>query len=475
MKTDECVSRQNVPAVMESGLFDNGLSNQRKAGEGMENKILEEDIDERHRNMKAIGKDSTEVIKSDNGLNRRETAEEDMYVDCRRWLVRKEDQTAHYAQIVTKKPCSLPISSTRRTRESSNPILRLYYGDEDRSICGPDSEECRPCGIAQAQHDSPLYENTSTTHSHPKVQYGRSDSGIAYVNTTQESEANVNDSHVYVNFENTTGTNNDDKGKNEKANPTYETSDSESLYEDIDDVYEEMSPRSSSKPINIVYASIDFSSKNISPSSVGSGSLSSSVGSLERPDLRRSPSCSSGYFSWSSRSLDVDKPPELPQRTSGSFLRRPRPTSLHLGSCNDLSVLTEFGLYTGTLVGSCAVLKNSPKSVQHIIADFLAREKKERSKPVSIEVNGEFLRLSLNCAPWSLLAQNTIDDIGCVATFSANNKTALGYTISKPGEDARCYVVHCSDADAIKNSIMSTFKTPDPPSVSFHKSRCVMK
>ena len=48
--------------------------------------------------------------------------------------------------------------------------------------------------------------------------------------------------------------------------------------------------------------------------------------------------------------------------------------------------------------------------------------------------------------------------------MNANNKTALGYTVSRPGEDTYCYVLHCSGVDAIKESILSTFKRqPDPP------------
>jgi hypothetical protein len=106
------------------------------------------------------------------------------------------------------------------------------------------------------------------------------------------------------------------------------------------------------------------------------------------------------------------------------------------------------------------VARTSPKSIQKIIGDYLAREKKEHSKPVSFQVTSEFLCLSYNCAPWWLLAKNSVDDIGCITTYSANNKTALGYTISKPGEDTRLFVIHCSDADQIKDAIVKNFKRP---------------
>ena len=402
-------------------------------------------------NMALTIENSGETLESEKEMIGRETPlEENMYVDCGRTLVAKEDEATHYAEILTTTPCKSTISMARRTRESSNPILRLCYGEQDVSSADS-AEECESRNmVSQDQHRCTVYQNTQEQRDlRPTLHHTRSDSDIFYVN--EGYPAKRDNSHLYVNFDN-------DQQETRVSN---DTSDTESLYEDIDDVYEAMSSRCTSKPIGIVYASMDFSAaRNTSPTSVDSPcSRSSSFGSFERPERRRVATFASEHLP-----LPSDKPPELPRRTSGSLSRRARPKSLHFGGGNRHEAIAEFGLYTGTLVGRCTLMKSSPKSVQHVVSDFLAREKKERSKPVSLEVTAEFLRLSLNCAPWSLLAQSTLDHIGCVATVSANNKTALGYTVSKPGEDTYCYVLHCSGVDAIKESILSTFKRqPDPP------------
>lgn len=436
-----------------------------------------------------------------NKVRSRSVGSETEYVEfivCEGSSIPNEQQTTHYAEIHTRKPAESlaretptkspdksakspaksaksPAKSTeslpRKTRESDNPILR---GSHDNDKSDDSKDNCRP---RFTQDDSALYENTRTAkhvlscgrensrNGHEK-QCSRSDSELV---VQQQPQQNIdpeivcqhtsdvfNTYHVYENFE--------DRMKSRmsiKSTTSNETSETESLYEDLDIVYEEMSPPSQqrpvSKPIDIVYTSIDFGRRtNSSPVSVGSCSNSSSLGSLERPELRRSTSYSCGNVP-----LAVGKPPELPQRGSGSFTKRSRPRSLHLGNPEGTQN-TDFGLglYTGTLVGSCIITKTSPKSIQKVIGDYLAREKKEQSKPVSFQVTSEFLCLSYNCAPWWLLAKNSVDDIGCITTYSANNKTALGYTISKPGDDTRLFVIHCSDADQIKEAIVKIFKRP---------------
>lgn len=400
-------------------------------------------------NMALTIENSGETLESEKMIGRETLAEENMYVDCGQTLVAKEDEATHYAEILTTTPCESTISMARRTRESSNPVLRLCYGEQDLSNADS-TEECEPRAVGQDERRT-VYQNTQEQRdSSPTLHHTRSDSDIFYVN--EGFPAKRDNSHqLYVNFDN-------DQQETKVPN---DTSDTESLYEDIDDVYEAMSSRCTSKPIGIVYASMDFSAaRNTSPSSVDSPcSRSSSFGSFERPERRRIATSTSELSP-----LPSNKPPELPRRTCGSLSRRARPNSLHFGGVDRHEAIADFGLYTGTLVGRCTLMKSSPKSVQRVVGDFLAREKKERSKPVSLEVTAEFLRLSLNCAPWSLLAQSALDDIGCVATVNANNKTALGYTVSRPGEDTYCYVLHCSGVDAIKESILSTFKRqPDPP------------
>lgn len=437
-----------------------------------------------------------------NKVRSRSVGSETEYVEfivCEGSSIPNEQQTTHYAEIHTRKPAESlarktptkspdksdkspaksaksPAKSTeslpRKTRESDNPILR---GSHDNDKSDDSKDNCRP---RFTQDDSALYENTRTAkhvlscgrensrNGHEKLQCSRSDSERV---VQQQPQQNIdpeivcqhtsdvfNTYHVYENFE--------DRMKSRmsiKSTTSNETSETESLYEDLDIVYEEMSPPSQqrpvSKPIDIVYTSIDFGRRtNPSPVSVGSCSNSSSLGSLERPELRRTTSYSCGNVP-----LAVGKPPELPQRGSGSFTKRSRPRSLHLGNPEGTQN-TDFGLglYTGTLVGSCIITKTSPKSIQKVIGDYLAREKKEQSKPVSFQVTSEFLCLSYNCAPWWLLAKNSVDDIGCITTYSANNKTALGYTISKPGDDTRLFVIHCSDADQIKEAIVKIFKRP---------------
>ena len=421
--------------------------------------------------------------------------------------VPKEQETTNYAEIIRTKPCSsppkLPVpkstapkSPARQTRESDNPILRTPGKDTDKSriLTRLDCEDnCRP---RITQDDSALYANAHTArhvreygrensqNTHKKVQRCQSDSELVYENTDpeivyqntdseivyQNTSDDFNTSHVYENFEDRMKSRELRTSLSIKSTNSNETSETESLYEDLDIVYEEMSSplqgRPVSKPIDIVYTSIDFGArKNSSPASAGSCSNLSSFGSLERQELRR---CTS--YCYGNAPLGVGKPPELPQRGSGSFTKRSRPRSLHLGNSQGTQN-TDFGLglYTGTLVGSCIVARTSPKSIQKIIGDYLAREKKEHSKPVSFQVTSEFLCLSYNCAPWWLLAKNSVDDIGCITTYSANNKTALGYTISKPGEDTRLFVIHCSDADQIKDAIVKNFKRPSTTnSVSQH-------
>ncbi|XP_028398504.1 uncharacterized protein LOC114522083 [Dendronephthya gigantea] len=410
----------------------------------------------------------------------REKEDEDFYIICEGHSIPKEQDTTNYAEIRTKIPC-LPVDTTtkpssseaRRTRESDNPILRLDKPDTSSVVdCEKDYGQRRKI---VTKDDFALYENT-----HPAKhvrQHGRqkndekrcctcSDSEIGYHNTDSEivyqnTSDSFNSSHVYENFERKTGWC-AQRMNSERSTASNETSETESLYEDLDDVYEAMSPpKCASKPIDIVYTSIAFEQRvKASPTSVGSYSNSSSLGSLDRPVLHRSVS-----YSYGGAPLGVGKPPELPpQRIRGSRSytgnsRRPRPQSLHM-ECQHPTTDFGLGLYTGTLVGCCIVTKTSPKSVQKVIGDYLAREKKDQSKPVSFQVTSESLRLGLNCAPWRILAENSVDDIGCITTYSSSNKTALGYTISKPGEDTKLFVIHCSDADQIKDAIVRNFKRP---------------
>jgi hypothetical protein len=409
--------------------------------------------------------------------------------DCEERCIPKDQETTQYAQIITNTTSCTPArkSSTRRTRESDHPILRDPK-DIDRSRTSESEDNARPM---ITQDDFALYENARAAKSvrecsgenslngERKIHCSRSDSELAYENVRaeivyQNTDAEIvyqntsddfNTSHIYENFEERRKSSRELKASlSVNSTASNDTSETESLYEDLDIVYEEMSsplqPRPASKPIDIVYTSIDFGTRkttsNPSPRSVSSCTTSSSMGSLERPELRR---CAS--YCYGNAPLGVGQPPELPQRGSGSFTRRSRPRSLHMGNPEGTQN-TDFGLglYTGTLVGSCIVAKSSPKSIQKIIGDHLAREKKEHSKPVSFQVTSEFLCLSYNCAPWWLLAKSSVDDIGCITTYSASNRTALGYTISKPGEDTRLFVIHCSDADQIKEAIVKNFKRP---------------
>lgn len=432
----------------------------------------------------------------DRWYNERETTENEDIMVCDGRSIAKEHNTDHYAEILTVQSCSGRKSPGRKTvqkspgknlrtkspnRETRRKLSpRVTRNSDNPILCYASDSESQTKKISQ--DDSALYENTNT------VSYGRdcvqslrngqhllrpmhssqSDSEIVYQNTSTD-DFSENTSPIYENFEDnprclrTTDS--------IRSNASNETSETESLYEDLDDIYEAMSPplrtRSVSKPIDIVYTSLDFPRKSTSPTSVRSCTYStSSFGSLDRTRLRR---CQSYCYGGGPFGLPCgEKPPELPQRGGGCFTKRPRPSSMHLGKQD---VLTEFsnqdasldnglGVYTGTLVGSCTVMKTSPKSVQKTIGDILAREKREHSKPVSFDVSTDNLTLGLNCAPWNMLAENSVDDIGCVTTFSSNNKTALGYTISKPGEDTRLFVIHCSDADQIKEAIVNYFKRP---------------
>ena len=405
--------------------------------------------------------------------------------ECEERSIPKEQETTHYAQIITNTTSSSARKlSARKTRESDHPILRDHK-DTDTSRTSDTEDNGQPIIM---QDDFALYENTragktvrnysreNSLNEERKIHSSQSDSELAYENVHteniyqntdpeiiyQNTSDDFNTSHIYENFEGRTKSCELKSSLSIKSNTSNEASETESLYEDLDIVYEEMSsplrPRATSKPIDIVYTSIDFGARktNPSPVSVGSCTNSSSLGSLERPELRR---CTS--YCYGNAPFGVGKPPELPQRGSGSFTQRSRPRSMHLGNPEGPQTADYgLGLYTGTLVGSCIVAKTSPKSIQKIIGDYLAREKREHSKPVSFQVTSEFLCLSYNCAPWWLLAKNSVDDIGCITTYSANNRTALGYTISKPGEDTRLFVIHCSDADQIKETIVKNFKRP---------------
>lgn len=401
-----------------------------------------------------------------------------------RCIAQEQDRT-HYAEILTRNSISPDTKwsspalkpSVRRTRKSDNPILRL--SDDNSDILNDTNNEHAP---KSTQDDFALYENMRAarnarkfekeqgrkihvSHSDSDLVCHNTNSEVLYENTHSEivyqnARDDFNTSHVYENFE--------DKqrvlGTRLSVNSTTstETSETESFYEDLDVVYEAMSPptlrpSTVSKPIDIVYSSIDFGRRqNESPVSASSCTNSSSFGSLERPELRR---CTS--YCYGNGPLGVGPPPELPQRGSGSFTKRSRPRSCHMGNTEG-SQITNFGLgmYTGTLIGSYVISKTSPKSVQKTIGEYLAREKKEHSKPVSFEVTSEYLSLSYNCAPWWLLAKNSVDDIGCITTYNTNNKTALGCTISKPGEDTRLFVIQCSDADQIKEAIVRNFQQP---------------
>ena len=412
----------------------------------------------------------------------REKENEDFYIICEGLSIQKEQDTTNYAEIRTKVPCSSVDKSTkpssseaRRTRESDNPILRLDKPDTSSVVdCENDYRQRK----IVTQDDFAQYENTHPAKhvreyrrrkNNEKRQCTCSDSEIGYCNTDSEivyqnTSDRFNSSHIYENFERKTGWC-AQRINSEKSTASNETSETESLYEDLDDVYEAMSPpsrqRCVSKPIDIVYTSIAFEEHGItSTASFGSCSNSSSLGSIERPGLHRSVS-----YSYGGAPFGVGRPPELPpQRLRGgrsytSNSRRPRPQSLHT-ECQNPSSDCGLGLYTGTLVGCCSVTKTSPKSVQKVIGDYLAREKKDQSKPVSFQVTSESLRLGLNCAPWRILAENSVDDIGCITTYSSSNKTALGYTISKPGDDTKLFVIHCSDADQIKDAIVRNFKRP---------------
>lgn len=438
-------------------------------------------------NTNVMYENTDDMDNSIDGLSiQRENLYENDSVPCKGHSVSRENTTTVYAQLaeIQTTACSTDITKvpTRRTRQSDHPILCISK-DSDLSdvIKGVDSE-----GILStvSQDDFASYENTRTrkylhdddndnaqnrecvsdrrtrsnseltdAHINPENLYENTDFGTV-------SETTSDSSHVYENFE--------DKLKSHemrmslKSTMLNEAPETESLYEHLDIVYEEMSPpaqqKSVSKPIDIVYTSIDFGARKCSPSpgSVGSSSMSSSFGSLERPELRR---CTS--YCYGNAPLGVGKPPELPERGSGSFTKRSRPRSCHINNLEGTQI-TDFGLgqYTGTLVGSCIISKTSPKSVQKIIGDYLAREKKERSKSVSFQVTSESICLSYNVPPWWALAKNSLEDIGCITTYSANNKTALGYTISKPGEDTRLFVIHCSDADQIKDGIIKYFHQP---------------
>ena len=422
--------------------------------------------------------------------NGRQTENDGFIVVSGRSIPQEQD-TTHYAEILTRTSCS-PNSkwsspavkpTVRRTRMSDNPILRLLDANDNSDILNGTDNDQRP---KSTQDDFALYENTHTAKNARKFEKGNapnvgrklhvshSDSDLVCHNTNpealyenthseivyQNARDDFNTSHLYENFEN--------KSRALRARfsvnstTSNETSETESLYEDLDVVYEAMSPpalrpRSASKPIDIVYSSIDFGRRqNASPVSAESYSNSSSLGSLERPELRR---CTS--YCYGNAPLGVGQPPELPQRGSGSFTKRSRPRSCHMGNTEG-SQITNFGLgmYTGTLIGSYVITKTSPKSVQKTIGDYLAREKKEYSKPVSFEVTSEYLSLSYNCAPWWLLAKNSVNDIGCITTYNTTNKTALGCTISKPGEDTRLFVIQCSDADQIKDAILRNFQQP---------------
>ncbi len=238
-----------------------------------------------------------------------------------------------------------PKSPARQTRESDNPILRTPGKDTDKSriLTRLDREDnCRP---RITQDDSALYENAHTArhvreygredsqNTHKKVQRCQSDSELVYENTHpeivyqitdpeivyQNTSDDFNTSHVYENFEDRMKSRELRTSLSIKSTNSNETSETESLYEDLDIVYEEMSSplqgRPVSKPIDIVYTSIDFGArKNSSPASAGSCSNLSSFGSLERQELRR---CTS--YCYGNAPLGVGKPPELPQRGSGKF------------------------------------------------------------------------------------------------------------------------------------------------------------
>ena len=416
----------------------------------------------------------------------RET-EDDGFILCDGYCIPNEQNTTHYAEILTRTSRSASKESpSRRTRESDNPILRLSDNTCKSDILKAIDREskCRP---NVTQDDFALYENMrsvkqlrdygtqNSQNGHKKVHCSRSDSELVCENTDSESLSENTGSEIvyentlkgfktsplYENFEDYKNMRSCRNRESVKSTTSIETSESESFYEDLDVVYEAMSPpsqqRAVSKPIDIVYTSIDFGGRNdSSPVSVESLTNSSSFGSFDKTEIRR---CTS--YCYGNAPLGVGKPPELPQRGSGSFTKRSRPRSCHLGNPEGCQT-TDFGLglYTGTLVGSCIIIKTSPKSVQKIIGDYLAREKKGQSKPVSFQVTNEFLCLSYNCAPWWLLAKNSVDDIGCITTYSTNNRTALGYTISKPGEDTRLFVINCSDADQIKEAIVRNFKRP---------------
>lgn len=390
----------------------------------------------------------------------------------------KDKDTTHYAEIVKGTPRNVEktVQRRRQTRESDHPILQLSSDYKERQL-----EDCDE-GLVMADDVSVTVsdeyaesltsngENCSVSRLDSELVYKDIHSEVLYTNTHETEvlyeNASVLTEHIYENVECEKK-----KKQREKSITSNCSFDTESLYEHID-IYESMtSPRRrfASEPIDIVKSSVNLNSSvsSESPRSLesysNSGSLTS-YGSFERPDLRR---CTS--YCYGNAPFGVGRPPELPHRDSVNFTKKCRPRSFYLGNEEGYQADNQgLGCYTGTLVGSGIVKKTSPKSVQKIIGDYLSREKKDFSKPVSLQITNEFICLSYNCAPWWLLAKNSLDDIGCITTYNNNSKTALGYTISKPGEDTRLFVVHCSDADQIKDVIVKNFRQPYAPnSVSF--------
>lgn len=372
-----------------------------------------------------------------------------------------ELNTSQYAEIILTNKVTDFVPS-RPTRDSENPILRHDFSSSLSFL--PNLRDLRK-HLTEVSQDRYLEQRSAKTTPSTTPECARkpgetSERLSKSVSPKHSPKHSPKDSALYVNMG--LPFSDDDRSSNsrrssassisiherqslsstEDANRDME----ESPYENMKDVFAQESgrPREGSAPVDIVYSDLHFHEARRSRMSKLKleKTISTPAGSAHDKLIVES----------RSRSLPGQASPLLPPRQN--TLNDPRPKSKSLGKLSGGTL----GFYVARFVKRTTVQRSNSKTLQATIHDIVSKTKVDDCSSVNVEVTSDMIRISINCAPFEVIAKFDVENIGCIDLYE-QDPTTLGVIVCPPEADAECYVIRCPDAQLICSAVKNAFNS----------------